>query len=468
MAEINIASREVVCKIVYYGPGRSGKTTNLEHVHANAPSTAVGELMSVATEKDRTIFFDLLALDMGRVADMKTKFQLYTVPGQVHYNASRKIVLQGADGVVFIADSSSKLQPENRESLENLWDNMKENGLDPEVVPIVFQWNKRDLADAVPESEMEKALNTKKRPSFSAVARDGAGVLNTLKSISGLVIAKLNTELVDTKDSAPAAAQAPKKPMDEEDSMVRKSPARTMLYSLVRRGLLPREDCGPLLEAARIMIRPVCLLMLAADMIGERTLVEMLISACNLPYINLDYYTVDPEVLAMVDPALCWEQKVLPLDAAGRTISLGMVDPFDDRTVGRITAPKDLFACRSVVMASEFRRAFERHFPDYTGPLTDMDLEDVQRNLKKARAIVAAVPPDIRKDTIVALPEWFGGALEKGAARPAVDGELPAWLGDEPEKPPAEKGAGKGKASPKKTPSKKDSGGKKKKKGTSS
>ncbi|MBI3723721.1 GTPase, partial [bacterium] len=143
MVQINFAKREINCKLVYYGPGLSGKTTNLEVVHKKAPASKKGELTSIATEGDRTLFFDYMPLELGKVGGMNTKFQLYTVPGQVYYNATRKLVLQGADGVVFVADSQPDKMDENLESLQNLDDNLKEQGLDIRTLPLVLQWNKR-------------------------------------------------------------------------------------------------------------------------------------------------------------------------------------------------------------------------------------------------------------------------------------------------------------------------------------
>ena len=151
--QINFSAREVNCKIVYYGPGRSGKTTNLEVVHAKAPKDSKGELITIATETDRTLYFDFLPLDLGQIAGMATKFQLYTVPGQVFYNATRKLVLKGADGVIFVADSNADMREENIESLDNLVENLEENGINLETTTIVFQWNKRDLPNAMSRSE---------------------------------------------------------------------------------------------------------------------------------------------------------------------------------------------------------------------------------------------------------------------------------------------------------------------------
>jgi len=194
MVQINFATREVNCKIVYYGPGRCGKTTNLQVVHAKAPTNSTGELVSIATETDRTLYFDFLPLDLGTVAGMRTKFQLYTVPGQVYYDATRKLVLQGADGVVFVADSNPDLLQENIEALDNLAKNLKENGLDITDLPLVLQINKRDLPNALPAEEINKILNRHNWPTVNAVAVNGDGVFQTLKAISQQVIRKLNRD----------------------------------------------------------------------------------------------------------------------------------------------------------------------------------------------------------------------------------------------------------------------------------
>lgn len=199
MVQINFGQREVSCKVVFYGPGMSGKTTNLEVIHKKAPKDAVGEMVSIATETDRTLYFDFLPLDLGQVAGMRTKFQLYTVPGQIYYNATRKLVLQGVDGVIFVADSSPEKMPENLESMQNLRDNLAEMGLTLEELPLVIQYNKRDLPSALPVPELNAQLNPGGVPTFEGVARDGKGVFATLKEISRLVIEKLN------KENAPAA-----------------------------------------------------------------------------------------------------------------------------------------------------------------------------------------------------------------------------------------------------------------------
>jgi signal recognition particle receptor subunit beta len=194
MVQINFANREVNCKIVYYGPGRSGKTTNIEVVHAQAPEGRKGKLVSIATEKDRTLYFDFLPIDLGKIAGMNTKFQLYTVPGQVFYNATRKLVVHGADAIVFVADSNPALRLENIESVRNMVANMKLNGLGIVNTPLVFQWNKRDHPDAMSVAEMNADLNPWNAPTIEAVAFKGEGVMQTLKMVAKLVIGRLSKD----------------------------------------------------------------------------------------------------------------------------------------------------------------------------------------------------------------------------------------------------------------------------------
>ena len=207
MVQINFALREVNCKIVYYGPGMSGKTTNLEIVHKKAPEANKGELTSIATEGDRTLFFDFMPLDLGTIAGMRTRFQLYTVPGQVYYNSTRKLVLQGVDGIVFVADSSESKMEENLESLENLKNNLAEYGKDIREIPLVLQWNKRDLPDALSVEALNERMNHWGCPYFEAVAITGEGVFPTLKCLSGMVLETLNRDHRETSSSGAAPAQ---------------------------------------------------------------------------------------------------------------------------------------------------------------------------------------------------------------------------------------------------------------------
>jgi len=194
MSLVNFTTREITCKIVYYGPGRSGKTTNLQYIYSQVPDDRRGRMVSLATQTDRTLFFDFLPLDLGSISGFTTKFQLYTVPGQVYYNATRKLVLQGADGVVFVADSQARQLDENLESLQNLHQNILEHGVDIRTLPMVLQFNKQDLPrDLIlaPE-ELDDALNFRSLPSFAADALRGGGVFETLKAISAEVLRKLS------------------------------------------------------------------------------------------------------------------------------------------------------------------------------------------------------------------------------------------------------------------------------------
>jgi signal recognition particle receptor subunit beta len=223
MSMINHAAREINCKLVYYGPGLGGKTTNLEHVYGKVSPGSRGKMISLATETERTLFFDFLPVDLGTIRGFKTRFHLYTVPGQVYYNASRKLILKGVDGVVFVADSQIERMEANIESMQNLYDNMAEHGYDLTRMPFVIQYNKRDLPNAAPIAELQAALNPgwpvsdpakqrmvpdpnrpgehltfhqdgewiERAPFYEAVALTGDGVFDTLKSISKLVLKSL-------------------------------------------------------------------------------------------------------------------------------------------------------------------------------------------------------------------------------------------------------------------------------------
>jgi mutual gliding-motility protein MglA len=223
MSMINYASREINCKLVYYGPGLGGKTTNLEHVYNKVAPSSRGKMISLATETERTLFFDFLPVDLGTIRGFKVKFHLYTVPGQVYYNASRKLILKGVDGVVFVADSQIERMDANVESMQNLYENMQQHGYDVTKIPFAIQYNKRDLPNAAPIAELQAALNpgwpvtepSKQRvtpdpyheseflirqengqwieraPYFEAVALTGEGVFDTLKAISKNVVKTL-------------------------------------------------------------------------------------------------------------------------------------------------------------------------------------------------------------------------------------------------------------------------------------
>ena len=191
MTFINYASREINCKIVYYGPGLCGKTTNLQYIYDSTAPQAKGKLISLATETDRTLFFDFMPLELGTVRGFKTRFHLYTVPGQVYYDASRKLILKGVDGVVFVADSQEERMDANIESLYNLEENLKSQGYDLMNIPYVLQLNKRDLPNVCSINEITSELNRKGEPVYEAVAAQGEGVFDTLKAVAKQVLTEL-------------------------------------------------------------------------------------------------------------------------------------------------------------------------------------------------------------------------------------------------------------------------------------
>ncbi len=191
MSFINYSSREINCKIVYYGPGLCGKTTNLQYIYNKTSAETKGKLISLSTETDRTLFFDFLPLALGEIRGFKTRFHLYTVPGQVFYDASRKLILKGVDGVVFVADSQLERMDANLESLENLGVNLAEQGYDSNKVPTVIQYNKRDLPNVLSLEDLRKEINLRGIPEYQAIAPTGVGVFDTLKAIAKLVLTEL-------------------------------------------------------------------------------------------------------------------------------------------------------------------------------------------------------------------------------------------------------------------------------------
>jgi mutual gliding-motility protein MglA len=188
---INYMAREINCKIVYYGPGLCGKTTNLQYIYERTNPDAKGKMISLATETERTLFFDFLPLSLGEIRGFKTRFHLYTVPGQVFYDASRKLILKGVDGVIFVADSQFERLEANLESMDNLRQNLGEQGYDLDKIPFVIQYNKRDLPNVVDVPELRSELNPRGVPDFEANARTGEGVFETLKAVSKLVLTEL-------------------------------------------------------------------------------------------------------------------------------------------------------------------------------------------------------------------------------------------------------------------------------------
>ncbi len=205
MSLFHYSAREIHCKIVYYGPGLGGKTTNLRVVHERAPKSATGQLVSISTENDRTLFFDFMPLDLGEVRGFKVRFHLYTVPGQHIYAASRRLILRGADAVIFVVDSQVARLEESRRSYHDLAKNLKSHGLRPKTIPMVLQYNKRDLEHVVPVWELERIFNVRHVPSFEAVASEGRGVLETLKACCKDVVKRLE---VPAPQSVPAQRQA--------------------------------------------------------------------------------------------------------------------------------------------------------------------------------------------------------------------------------------------------------------------
>ncbi len=218
--QINYAKKEVSCKLVYYGPGMSGKTTNLEVVHQKVPDRNKGEMTSIATEGDRTLFFDFLPLDLGKVRGLTTKFQLYTVPGQVYYSSTRKLVLQGADGIIFVADSQGDKIEENIAALKDLENNLSDYGIKLTEIPLVIQWNKRDLPNALPVEELEKKVNHIGAASSEAVAAIGEGVLGTLKLAASMILDRLNSKepTISARKAAPKGDE--KEPERKDDVFV--------------------------------------------------------------------------------------------------------------------------------------------------------------------------------------------------------------------------------------------------------
>jgi len=192
MSMINYASREINCKIVYYGTGLGGKTTNLEYIYSRVNPDSKGKMISLATETERTLFFDFLPIDLGEVRGFKTRFHLYTVPGQVYYNASRRLILKGVDGLVFVADSQASRAEANIESMHNLYENLETYGYDLETIPFAIQYNKRDMDNILSPEELRAQINPMGVPDFEGVAIKGEGVFETLSSVSKMVVEALS------------------------------------------------------------------------------------------------------------------------------------------------------------------------------------------------------------------------------------------------------------------------------------
>lgn len=249
MVVVSYSGKEINAKLVYYGPGLSGKTTNLEFIYDSVPSTHRGKMVSMKTRTERTLFFDFLPVDLGEMGGFKTRFLLYTVPGQVYYNATRKLVLRGVDALVFVADSERGKMNENIESLENLRENLREYGLDLDSIPWVIQFNKRDLPETYSPEELNQALNPKQVPWFEAVATNGTGVFETFKGISRLLLEKLSKEIKPAparpgSEGAAASSSAPAPAAAAAPTPVRPAVVNPVPISSVPRGPLPAGDSG--------------------------------------------------------------------------------------------------------------------------------------------------------------------------------------------------------------------------------
>src|SRR5262249_49209400 len=227
MVFFNYATMQMAAKIVYYGPGLCGKTTNLQYIYQKTSPKSRGEMVSLETETDRTLFFDLLPLDVGNIAGFKTRFQLYTVPGQVFYNSTRKLVLRGVDGIVFVADSQMAMMEANVESLHNLMENLEQLGIKAVEVPMVLQYNKRDLKNVIPVEEMNRVINQRGLPYYEASALQGVGVFETLKGISRATLITVRKKaLGEEKPKVPSVAT---KPMEKPAEAVALPPAPQQL-----------------------------------------------------------------------------------------------------------------------------------------------------------------------------------------------------------------------------------------------
>ena len=241
MVVVSYSGREINAKIVYYGPGLSGKTTNLEKIYDSVPESNRGRMVSMKTQTDRTLFFDLLPLDLGELSGMKTRFLLYTVPGQVYYNATRKLVLKGVDALVFVADSTPDKMAENRESLTNLEQNLKAYGLELKAIPWVIQFNKRDLPEALPVEQMNKELNRWNVPTFEAQAANGTGVFETLRGVSKLLLSRISKDVIERDKGAGGSRRAP---AEKETA----TPTKGKLIQALKRGK-PKPEPEPETEA---------------------------------------------------------------------------------------------------------------------------------------------------------------------------------------------------------------------------
>ncbi|REJ79885.1 MAG: hypothetical protein DWQ36_01215 [Acidobacteria bacterium] len=270
MVFFNYSTMQMAAKIVYYGPGLCGKTTNLQHIYNRTSNDSRGEMVSLETDTDRTLFFDLLPIDVGTIQGFNTRIQLYTVPGQVFYNTTRKLVLKGVDGVVFVADSQRAMRNTNIESFSNLEQNLAEIGLSVKEVPLVLQYNKRDLRDILSVEELNETLNREGWPYFEASALQGDGVFETLKGISKLTLLSLKRRIAEMQaKSSPAGKAAPQQPPQQQEKQPQR-PARAAAAAAKPEAKAPPEPAPtpPPAETAEALA--------GADRAGRRPKVDIL------------------------------------------------------------------------------------------------------------------------------------------------------------------------------------------------
>ncbi len=286
MVSINYAFREIISKIVYYGPGLSGKTTNLQYVFKKVPSETRGELISLATDADRTLYFDFLPVNVGTIQGFATKFQLYTVPGQVYYNATRKLVLRGVDGLVFVADSQIPKMDENIESLQNLKDNLEEYGYDIRQIPMVIQYNKRDLPNIATIEELERKLNPGGLPYFEAVASTGEGVFKTLKVISKIVLDQVKAKKMEPAKIIMTQSEPEPQPRPQPKAQPQPEPEMARVPVGVAEGSRGRsksEDTPMPFKSEVIGVEPRELSDKSSDRIGTSQVESAAISVSDTP-----------------------------------------------------------------------------------------------------------------------------------------------------------------------------------------
>ncbi len=325
MVFFNHATRQMTAKIVYYGPGLCGKTTNLNTIYGKTSQKARGEMVSLNTETDRTLFFDLLPMDVGMVGGFKTKLQLYTVPGQVFYNSTRKLVLKGVDGIVFVVDSQIPMLDACKESYLNLDENLRELGLNLNDIPMVFQWNKRDLKNVLPVEDLEAALNSRGAPSFQCVASDGTGVFETLRGITKLALSHIKSHVLGESQAPviPAAPPAPPPPGGEALSMA-DLPSVTDLLDME----------GSTSMAAAVGSTPL---------VDDDDELDLVIEAPMLPE-PPEEETADMDFLmgggAALVPVVEPEAEVMPLDPFAPPPFEEQVDPAEPEAVPAIEAPQ--------------------------------------------------------------------------------------------------------------------------------